>query len=108
MFRPLSEAEEAVAAPLLDVVSEWIRQHKPDVADDDPASKVVTFEVARDALMLGDFGPMASFSKTMGPRSKSGVIDQSAVERFITARHRQMLGLSLRAGPRGRFKVGDY
>lgn len=108
MFRPLSDAESEVVEPYLDVVSNWIRDNKPGVADDDPAAKVVTFEVTRDALLYGDFGPLVSFSNTMGPRTKSGTLDPGAVERFITDRHRRMLGIALRAAPAFNFPVCDY
>lgn len=107
-FRPLSDPESEVVEPYLEVVSTWIRDNKPDVADDDAAARVVTFEVTRDALLYGDFGPLVSFSKTMGPRSRSGTIDRSAVEKFVTDRHRRMLGLSVRAGARGHFPRCDY
>lgn len=101
-------ATDQLAASLLWVVSDWIRERKPDLNDDDQAARVVSFEVTRDALMYGDFGPMSSFSRTVGPRSKSGTIDRGVVEKFITDRHRRMLGISLRAAPRGRFKRCDY
>lgn len=99
---------DPVAASLLTVVSEWIREHKPDVADDDPAAQIVCFEVVRDSLLAGEFGPVLEFSKTVAHRARAVTVDRSALERFITDRHRRMLGLSLRAGPRGRFKAGDY
>lgn len=99
---------DQLATSLLTVVSDWIRDHKPDIADDDPAAKVATFEVTRDAMLYGDFGPMVSSSKGMGPRSKSGTIDRAAVERFITDRHRRMLRIPLRAAARGNFKRSDY
>jgi hypothetical protein len=107
-FRPLSSAEDLLAESLLQVVSDWIRNHKPGVADDDAAAQVVTFEVTRDALLYGDFGPLTSFSKTVGPRVKSATFDRTAVEKFITDRHRRMLGISVLASPRGLFKRCDY
>lgn len=109
MFRPLSDAESEVAEPYLEVVSDWIRDNKTDVSADDPAAKIVVFEVVREALLYGDVTPLASFSKTMGPRSRSGTFDRVAVEKFITDRHRLMLGISVSAaGPRGYFPKCDY
>lgn len=99
---------DQLAASLLTVVSDWIRAHKPDIADDDRAAQVVCFEVTRDSLMAGEHGPFKDFSKTVAHRARTVTIDREALERFITDRHRRMLGLSLRAGPRGRFKAGDY
>lgn len=108
MFRPLSAAEKLVAAPLLTVVSDWIRDKKPAIANDDPAAKVVTFEVTRDALTYGEFGPVSSFTKTVGHRTKQAAIDREAVEKFIARRHYRMLGLALQAKARGHFPRGDY
>jgi hypothetical protein len=107
-FRPLSGAESEVVEPYLQVVSDWIRDRKVGVADNDAAAQVVTFEVTRDALLYGEFGTLISFSKTVGPRSKSGTFDRTAVEKFITNRHRRMLGIPVLAGPRGQFKRCDY
>ncbi len=101
-------ADDQLATSLLTVVSEWIREHKPEVADDDPAAQIVCFEVTRDALVAGEFGPTTSWSKTVAHRARAVTVDRAALERFITDRHRRMLGLPLRAAPRGRFKVGDY
>lgn len=111
--RSLTAAESAQATPLLQVVSEWIRERKPgiddyDVTIVDPAAIVVSFEVVRDALLCGEFGPVTSYTKTMGPRTRSVTFDRDAVSRFITDRHRQMLGLVAKAGPRGRFAKYDY
>jgi hypothetical protein len=106
--RDLSDAETPVATRLLQVVSDWIRDNKPDALDDDPAAQLVTFEVTRDALRYGDFGPLISFSNTVGPRAKSGTFDRGSIEKFITDRHRRILGISVLAGPRGKFKRCDY
>lgn len=106
--RDLSDGENAIATRLLQVVSDWIRDNKPDVLDDDQAAQLVTFEVAREALLYGDVGPLVSFSKTVGPRSKSGTFDRGSIEKFITDRHRRILGIWVFAGPRGNFKRCDY
>ncbi|MBF9328484.1 hypothetical protein [Mycobacteroides chelonae] len=108
MYRPLSAAETLVATPLLKVVDGWIRDNKPGVADDDPAAKLVAFEVTRDGLMYGEFGPVSSFTKTVGHRTKQAAIDRKAIERFITPRHLRMLGISVQAKARGHFPRGDY
>lgn len=92
-------SESDLAQDLLTVVSGWIRDHKPDVSDDDPAARIVCFEVTRDALMYGDFGPVTSFSKTVGHRARAATIDRAALERFILDRHKRMLGLSIGVKP---------
>lgn len=108
--RPLRASETAVAAPLLEVVDGWIRERKPDLPFDDPAAILVAFEVTRDALMYGKYGPLSSFQDTVAHRTKAGTIDAKFVERFITDRHREMLGINTvsTAAPRGTFKVCDY
>lgn len=98
-------ASDPLAAALLTVVSDWIRDNKPDVADDDPAAQVVVFEVTRDSLLSGEFGPVSSFTKVVGHRTRTAAIDRSVVEKFITDRHKQMLGLS--TGPRPAYYFGD-
>lgn len=101
-------ASDPLAASLLTVVSDWIRDKKPDIVDDDQAAKVVTFEVTRDALMAGDVGPYSQVTKTTSHSSRVVAIDRSAVERWITDRHRRMLGLPINAAPRGHFPKCDY
>lgn len=106
--RPLKPAETPLVEALLVVVSDWIWDNKPGVADGDSAAKVVAYEVTRDALMFGDFGPMTSFTKSTAHSTRAGTIDRAAVEKFITDRHRRILGIALRAAPRGHFPKCDY
>ncbi len=101
-------ATDPLAASLLQLVSDWIRERKPDIADDDPAAQVVTFEVTRDSLVYGDFGPQTAYLKATSHSQRSGTIDRAVIEKFITDRHRRMLGLGVKAAPRGRFKRFDY
>ncbi len=98
-------ASDPLATSLLTVVSGWIRDHKSDVADDDPAAKVVTFEVTRDAMLYGEFGPVTSFTKTVGHRTMTAAIDRAAIEKFVTDRHKRMLGLP--TSPRPAYYFGD-
>lgn len=108
MFRPLSDAETEVAGLLVDVASTWIRDKAPNTAIDDPAAKVVVFEVTRDALLYGKYAVLSSFTQQTGHSVKSGTIDRDEIERFVTDRHRRMLGIPLRAAPVGHFPVCDY
>lgn len=101
-------ATDPLAASLLTVVSDWIRDRKPDIVDDDPAAQVVTFEVTRDAMLYGEFGPVTSFTKIVGHRQQTAAIDRAAVEKFITDRHKRILGLPIKAAPRGHFPKCDY
>lgn len=101
-------SSDPVATALLDVIADWIRERKPDLASDDQAARVVSFEVARDTLMYGDLGPFKQAEKRTAHSSRSYTLDRGVVEKFITDRHRRMLGISLRAAPRGHFPKCDY
>ncbi len=99
---------DPLATSLLQLVSDWIRERKPDIAQDDPGAQVVTFEVTRDSMMYGDFGPQTAYLKATSHSQRSGTIDRAVVEKFITDRHRRMLGIGVKAAPRRRFKRFDY
>ena len=101
-------ASDPVAMALLDVVEGWIRSRRPGIADDDQGARVVVFEVTRDALLSGELGPYSSIEKRTAHSSRSVTINPTVVERFVTGRHRQMLGMGVNAAPRGRFKKFDY
>lgn len=98
-------ASSELAAALLVVVSGWIRDHKPDIDDDDPGAQLVCAEVTRDALLYGEFGPAVSFSKTVAHRGRAATIDRAALEKFITDRHKRILGLSI--GVKPAYHFGD-
>ena len=111
MFRPLSSEEAKLAAPLLDVVSEWIRANKPGISPDDPAAIVVCFQVLRTALTHGKYAGLASFTETVAHRTRSGAFDTrtaEAIGRLITDSHRLLLGIALVGEPAYCFKEFDY
>ncbi|MBU8833604.1 hypothetical protein [Mycolicibacterium goodii] len=101
-------ANDELAKALLTVASDWIRERKPGLPDNDPAAQVVVFEVTRDALLAGDLGPYSSVTKTTSHSSRQVTIDRGVVDMFITPRHRRMLGLGSMAAPRGHFPKNDY
>ncbi|AEL98171.1 head-to-tail adaptor [Mycobacterium phage BigNuz] len=101
-------ADSELAGAWLTVVSDWIRDNKPGIAADDQAAKIVVFEVTRDALLAGDLGPYSAVTKTTSHSSRQVTIDRAEVEKFITPRHRRMLGLGGMAAPRGHFPKNDY
>ncbi|MGQ9348945.1 hypothetical protein [Mycolicibacterium gilvum] len=105
----LSAGETTTATRLLQVVSDGIRALKPDV--DETAAKQVTFEVVRDTIAYGHLGPLSSFQNITSRRQEGGTFDEEAraVDHFLTARQRKLLGLSsATVEPRGRFKKCDY
>lgn len=103
--RSLTAPEALQVTPLLEVVSRWIRQHSPGIEADDPGAITVSFDVARDALTYGKFRALSSFSRETSHSKESGVLQFREIERFITARHREMLGVSV--SPRPRYYFGD-
>jgi hypothetical protein len=111
MFRPLSAAEALVAELLLQVASNWIRdpQRRPYIADDDPAARLVVFEVVRDSLLYGKYRRFSTFTNTTGHRTEEGAWAADALASLdFTDRHRVMLGISVRAAPVFNFPKCDY
>jgi hypothetical protein len=104
----LTEGEAGSAERLLQVASDRIRELKPD-ADPDAAAQVV-FEVTRDALLYGHLERFSSFHNITSRRQEMGTFDTAmkAINDLLTDRHKRMLGIPLRAAPRGRFKKCDY
>lgn len=105
----LTAGETAVATRLLQVVSDWIRDRKPD-ADEDAAAQVV-FEVVRDALTYGDMERFRKYTNTSAHRTESAEFDEafSAVaDDYLTKRHKRLLGIAVSVAGRGRFKKCDY
>ena len=106
--RALSDAETPVATRLLQVVSDWIRDRKPDARQLD--AEQVVFEVVRDALTLGGYERFSSFENTTAHRTERGTFDYAAsvLDDFLTDKHKRLLGIPLRAAPRGHFLKCDY
>ena len=104
----LSPGEKTTATRLLKVASDRIRELKPDVDED--AAKQVVFEIVRDAAAFGHLEKLSSFYNMTSRRIEQGTFDPAmkAVDDLLTDRHKQLLGIPLRAAPRGRFKKCDY
>lgn len=104
----LDTGESTTAGRLLTVVSDRIRELKPDVSEE--AAKQVVFEVVRDAVMYGHLGPLLSFQNITSRRQEGGTFDEDAkaVDDLLTKRHKRMLGISATAAPRGHFPKCDY
>lgn len=102
MFGPLKATETALATPLLEVASGWIWERKADISQEDPAAKVVVFEVVREAIWYARREGLTDFAFTTGHRSRSGTADRR-VDDFVTARHKNMLGIGTFTRPAYRF-----
>lgn len=106
----LTAGEKATATRLLQVVSDRIRDLKPSVEPAEPAAIQATFEVVRDAAMYGAFEKLSSFQNVTDRRQEAGALDaeMKLVDDYLSDRHKRMLGIALRAAPRGRFMKCDY
>lgn len=104
----LTAGETTTATRLLQVASDRIRALKPD-ADTDAAKQVV-FEIVRDAANYGDLEVLSDFENTASRRTEAGTFDQAmkVVTDYLSDRHKRLLGIPLRAAPRGSFKRCDY
>lgn len=99
--RPTSEQDNAQL--LLDAAARWIRRKRPGIADDDQDARFVSIMVVRDALSAGAMRGHVSYSKGIGPWSKSGTLVNPDGALRWTDDHKEMLGIPVGTMPRGRF-----
>ena len=106
----LSDGEPIAADRLLMVISDGIRALKPDA--DYTAAQQVVFEVVRDEMAYGHFGPLTSFMNSTANREERGTFDRNGMllDNYLTPRHCRLLGISIAntVAPRGAFTAGDY
>jgi len=107
-WRALSPTEKHWAEQLLDAAGLWIRKKVEGVAEDDEAAQFVSIDVVRGALAPGTQLGMLSFSKTIGPWSKSGTLVNPLGHLTFTDFHRELLGISDASVPLYDFKEQDY
>jgi hypothetical protein len=105
---PLNPAQQQVATLLLQVAAKWIRDNKAGIADDDPAGKLVTFEVTANALRYGKYASLKSWSRTTMHKMDSGTLDDPASALDFTDRHKGLLGIAVRSTPSGTFCINDF
>ncbi|WP_094980340.1 hypothetical protein [Rhodococcus pyridinivorans] len=106
-WRPLRDAERTWAVQLLEAAARWIRRQLPNIADDDPAAKLVSISVVKSALTAGDASGYVSHSKSIGPWSKSGTLANPDGALVFTDWHKEQLGLGPTRVPHYRFGVWD-
>ncbi|WP_378735516.1 hypothetical protein [Nocardia brasiliensis] len=103
-WRPLSPAGRARAEQLIAAAEAWIRQQRPDIADNDPIAKNVVIEVVRAAMSVpAEFTGHREYAEKMGPWSRSGTLITDAGALQFSRVHEQMLGISFEATPTGEF-----
>lgn len=107
-FRSLKPSEQQLTEWLLQVASDWIRYHKPGIADDSVAAKLVVTEVVSNALRYNKYGPLSSFTEQTSHSSMSGTFTEAAKILDFTDRHREMLGIPIQSPPQYSFPAQDY
>lgn len=108
MWRPLSGAEKQLGGLVIEAASAWIRENKPDVADDNPAAKLVVFEITKAVLLPGEWAGYSQWSVTVGGRTRSGTLSDAAAMVSFTPWQLQLLGISTTAEPSWHFEKDDY
>lgn len=107
--RALTAAETPVATRLLQVVSGWIFNHAPAPVSVQTAQQVV-FEVTRDQVNLGQYSAFSSFQNITAHRQEAATLkdDDDLLDEILSGRQKRLLGISLRAAPRGHFQKCDF
>lgn len=95
--RPPGGVEDA--ADLIAAASNWIRDRKPDIADDDPAARIVVIHVVRTAMASDKYLGHVSYSKTVGGVTRSGTLANPGALLTFEGSHYQLLGISQSGGP---------
>lgn len=107
-WRPLNREESGWAGLLLEAAERWIRRQRPDIADSDPDAKLVTIAVVKNALVAGEHAGYTSFSRTLGPRSKSGTLTNPDAALVWLDWMKEQLGIPLSAYPVATFGDGGF
>lgn len=107
-FRTLKPSEQQLTEWLLQIASDWIRQHKQGVTDDDVAAKLVVTEVVSNALRYNKYGPLSSFTEQTSHSTMSGTFTDAAKILDFTDRHREILGIPIQSPPQYSFTPNDY
>ncbi|NKT17590.1 hypothetical protein GS907_07180 [Rhodococcus hoagii] len=107
-WRPLKQEESSWAGLLLEAAERWIRRKRPNIADDDPDAKIVTIAVVKNALIAGEHEGFVSFSRALGPRSKSGTLSNPDAALVWLDWMKDQLGISQSALPVATFGDGGF
>lgn len=107
-FRPLKSSEQQFAEWLLEVASDWIREHKPDTPEGSVAAKLVVTEVVSNALRYNKYGPLSSFTEQTSHSVMSGTFSDASRLLDFTERHRELLGIPVMSAPQYSFPANDY
>lgn len=103
---PLTGNDAAYASLLLQAAALLITGKKPGIAPDDPAAKIVSIQLVRDAMDKRRFKGAPSGRVTRGSRSdewttaRTATIEELARTLILSEYHLNLLGLWQPTGPR--------
>ena len=112
-WRPLSGSETVTAERLLADAARWIREHYrrhhgEPIPDDHPGAVSVSIDAVKTAMETGKYAGHVSYSRTEGPRAKSGTLAAPGGALVFTDWHKQLLGIPTRVMPVANFPRDDY
>lgn len=102
-WRPPPGTEQADIVAKIAAASQWIRDRKPDLADDHPQAQYVVVDVVRNALTNAKYAGHTQYSRTVGGVTRSGTLVDPGGSLVITDFHKQLLGISLATMPQYHF-----
>ena len=100
---PLDESGRPLASLLLQAASARIREMSPGASPDSAVARLVAFEVVRSAMASGAMAGHVSYSKGIGPWTKSGTLSNPEAALRFSDEHRRLLGVSPNGQPHYRF-----
>lgn len=112
-WRPLSAIEKSSAEALLAAAGQWIRDEYLRVRgtvieDDNPNAILVSTSVVQTAISTGAYVGHISYSRTEGPRSKSGTLANPGGALVFSDWHKTLLGFPVNTQPSWRFDTNGY
>lgn len=101
-WRTLTAAQRAYAAQLLESAAGKIREEYRaakgvEIDPANPAARTVSIEMVRAAIETGAYVGHVSYTRTEGPRTKSGTLINPGGLLVFTDWHREQLGLPIHA-----------
>lgn len=97
--RPFTPDELLDVKDLIAAASQWIRDRKPGIADDNATARLVVIQVVKAAMATEKYAGHVSYSKTVGGVTRSGTLANPGALLIFEPSHYQLLGISQGGGP---------
>ncbi|MFI5434488.1 hypothetical protein ACHMZP_21740 [Rhodococcus baikonurensis] len=107
-WRPLSTTEQDWAGQLLDAAARWIYRNTTITDPQDDDGKLVSIAVVKGALIAGEHAGHLSYSKTLGPRTRSGTLTNPDAALVWADWMKEQLGIPIHPEPSYYFGDGDF